>query len=62
MTRYQPAPYYLWSGTAAVVFAGLSGWMGWHRPVVFIPAILFLLSAMLLLLMAFRPAIAPVWL
>ena len=58
MTRYQPAPYYLWSGAVAVVFAGLSGWMGWHRPVVLLPAALFLLSAVFLLLMAFRPAVA----
>ena len=58
MTRYQPAPYYIWSGMAAVCLAGLCGWMGWHRPLVLIPAALFLLSAAFLLLMAFRPAIA----
>jgi hypothetical protein len=42
----------------AAILAGLCGWMGWHRPVVLIPAVLFLLSAVFLLAMAFRPAIA----
>lgn len=57
MTRYLPAPYYSWSGASAVVLAGLSGWMGWQRPLALIPAGLFLLSAILLILMAFRPVI-----
>ena len=57
MTRYLPAPYYFWSGIAAVVLAGLSGWMGWQRPLALIPAVLFLLSAVFLFLMAFRPTL-----
>ena len=57
MTRYAPAPHYFWSGITASILAGLSGWIGWHRPLAMIPAFLFLLSAVLLLLMAFRPAI-----
>src|SRR5581483_7875033 len=57
MTRYLPAPYYFWSGVAAVILAGLSGWMGWERPLALVPSGLFVLSAIFLFLMAFRPAI-----
>jgi hypothetical protein len=57
MTRYLPAPYYFWSGAAAVVLAGLSGCIGWQRPLFLIPAALFTLCAAVLFLMAFRPAI-----
>ena len=57
MTRYLPARYYLWSGIAAVVLAGLSGWMGWQRPFALIPAALFVVSAVFLFLMASRPAL-----
>jgi len=57
MTRYLPAPHYIWSGISATVLAGLCGWMGWHRPLVLIPAVLFLLTAIFLLLLAFRPVI-----
>jgi hypothetical protein len=57
MTRYLPAPHYVWSGIVATTLAGLCGWLGWHRPLVLIPAALFLLTAVFLLLMASRPAV-----
>jgi hypothetical protein len=58
MTRYLPARHYLWFGIAAVVLAGASGWFGWHiARLSFIATGLFLATAALLLLMAFRPAI-----
>lgn len=57
MTRYLPARHYLWFGISAIVLALLSGWLGLGLPLAFIPAALFLLTAALLLAMAFRPAI-----
>src|SRR5512143_1047208 len=60
MTRYVPAPYYLWFGLSAVVLAGLCAWLGLAlAPMVpaFVVSLLFLFSAGLLLAMAFRPAI-----
>jgi hypothetical protein len=57
MTRYLPARHYLWFGIAAVVLAGFSGYLGSGWSPAYIPAGLFLLTATLLFLMAFRPAI-----
>jgi hypothetical protein len=58
MTRYEPARHYLWFGIGAVLLAGLAGWFGWaYAPVSYAAAALFLLTAGLLLGMAFRPAI-----
>ena len=57
MTRYLPARHYQWFGISAVVFAGLSGWLGIQMHLALIPAGLFLLTAGLLLFMAFRPAV-----
>jgi hypothetical protein len=57
MTRYLPAKHYLWLGAAAVVFAGLSGWFGTTITLVYIPAALFVLTALFLFAMALRPAI-----
>ena len=58
MTRYLPARHYLWFGIAAVVLAGLSSWFAWtYAQMAYIPAGLFLLTAVMLGLMAFRPAI-----
>jgi len=58
MTRYLPARHYLWFGITAVVLAAVLGWLGvsftssWY-----VAAGLFLLTAVLLFAMAFRPAI-----
>src|SRR5215813_9448281 len=57
MTRYTPARHYLSFGIVAVALAVFSGWLGLDWPPAFVPAVLFLLSSVLLFLMAFRPAI-----
>ena len=57
MTRYLPAKHYLWLGAAAVLFAGLSTWFGTTITLVYIPAALFVLTALFLFAMALRPAI-----
>jgi hypothetical protein len=57
MTRYLPARHYLSFGIVAFVLAAFSGWLGMDWAPAFIPAVLFFLSAILLLLMAFRPGI-----
>ena len=58
MTRYLPARHYLWYGIAAVALAGVSGWFGYeYASVSYVAAGIFVLTAALLLAMAFRPAI-----
>jgi hypothetical protein len=57
MTRYLPARHYLWFGITATVLAALSGRLGWEWVPAFVPAGLFLLTAIGLFAMAFRPAI-----
>ena len=57
MTRYLPARQYLWFGISAVVLAGLSGWLGTELAPAMVPAGLFLLTAAILFLLAFRPPI-----
>jgi hypothetical protein len=57
MTRYLPARHYRWFGISAVALAGLCAWAGTFMHAAYVPAGLFLLTAALLFLMAFRPAI-----
>ena len=59
MTRYTPARHYTWFGLGAVVLAGTFTWVAfnYHFPWVFVPSVLAALTAILLFLMAFRPAI-----
>jgi hypothetical protein len=57
MTRYVAARHYLSFGIVAIALAGFSGWLGMDWAPAFIPAVLFLLTAILLLAMRFRPAI-----
>ncbi|MGD0363734.1 MAG: hypothetical protein ABSC93_22865 [Bryobacteraceae bacterium] len=57
MTRYTPARHYLTFGFVAVGLAGFSAWLGLDWIPAFIPAGLFLLSAVLLLALAFQPAV-----
>jgi hypothetical protein len=57
MTRYLPARHYKWFGSAAVVLAAVSGWYGWTFAPALVPSALFLLTAVFLFAMAFRPAV-----
>jgi hypothetical protein len=57
MTRYLPARHYLPFGIAAVVLSVFSGWLGLSWTPAFIPAVLFAASSLLLIVLAFRPAI-----
>jgi hypothetical protein len=57
MTRYVPARHYLSFGLVAIALAAFFGWLGLEWTTAFIPALLFLLSSVLLFLMYIRPAI-----
>ena len=62
MTRYASARYYLWFGLAAAVLAaalaGLSEWLGWiWIPTAWVASGFLALTAALLLVLFFRPAI-----
>ena len=57
MTRYLPAKHYLWLGVAAVVCAGLCGWFGTQFPPAWLAGGGFVVTAVFLVLMAFRPVI-----
>jgi len=65
MTRYLPARHYSWFAIAALVLAGVALWraMAWNPGswiillLASLPPALFLLTAVFLLLLAFRPAI-----
>jgi hypothetical protein len=58
MTRYVPARHYLSFAIVALALAAFSGWLGFQDMTpAFIPAVLFVLSAVLLAIMAFRPPI-----
>lgn len=57
MTRYVPARHYLTFGIVAVALAVFSGWLGLDWMPAFVPALLFAVSAVLLFVLAFRPAI-----
>lgn len=55
MTRYLPARHYVSFGIVALVLGIFSGWLGIEWPPAFVPALLFVLSSALLLVLAFRP-------
>lgn len=57
VSRYLPSRHYLSAGVIALVLAAFSAWVGvrWHPA--FLPAILFLLSAAIVLFVALQPAI-----
>ena len=62
MTRYVPARHYLYFGVTALALAAFSAWLGFGPlqrvpALAFIPAVVFLISSTLLLVMAVRPAI-----
>jgi hypothetical protein len=59
MSRYVPARHYISFGIVAMALAGFAGWLGlyyaWTPALV--PSALFFLTAAMLLILAFRPAI-----
>ncbi|HUE04256.1 MAG TPA: hypothetical protein VMR62_32195 [Bryobacteraceae bacterium] len=57
MTRYTAARHYLTLGIMAVGLAAFSVWLGLSWPLAFVPAGLFLLTAVLLIALAFQPAV-----
>ena len=58
MTRYEPAGQYVGFGATAAVLAVVSAYIGWHfSPLSYIVAGLFLITAGLLFVLAFLPAI-----
>jgi len=57
MTRYTPARHYLTFGIVAAGLAAFSAWLGFDWAPAFVPAVLFVMSSILLLTLAFRPAI-----
>jgi hypothetical protein len=58
MTRYVPARHYVSFGVAALALAGCSTWLGLTLTRgLLLPAVLFFLTSVLLLALAFRPAI-----
>lgn len=57
MSRYVPARHYVSFGVVALALAGFSAWLGMSWSPAFFPAAMFLLSAILLLALAARPAI-----
>jgi hypothetical protein len=57
MTRYSPSPNYLSASLIAVGLAAFSGWYAQEWTPATIPAVLFMVSAGLLLLLATRPAV-----
>lgn len=57
MTRYKPSRHYLHAGLIALGLAVFSGWFGLAWAPAFLPAVLFVLSAALLVFLAVRPAV-----
>jgi hypothetical protein len=57
ITRYQVSNLYLWAGFVALALTGLSFWMSFVWPLAWIATALFLISAVLVLYLALRPAI-----
>ena len=57
MTRYVPAGHYLSFGITALALAAFLAWLGFQWAFAFIPAVLSVISSVLLLIMAFRPAL-----
>ncbi|MGI8992081.1 MAG: hypothetical protein ACR2I2_21195 [Bryobacteraceae bacterium] len=57
MTRYVPARHYVSFGLIALALAVFSGWLGLEWPPAFVPGVLFIVSAVLLLILALRPPI-----
>jgi hypothetical protein len=57
MTRFLPARHYVYFGIAAMALGIFSAWLGIGWAPAFVPAVLFGLTAALMLALAFRPPI-----
>jgi len=57
MTRYSSARHYRWFGLIALIAAGGCAWLAYYVPTAYIASALFLITAGLLLFLAFRPPI-----
>jgi len=57
ITRYQVSAQYMWAGFAALALTGVSFWMSFVWPLVWFATGLFLVSAVLVLYLALRPAV-----
>jgi hypothetical protein len=57
VTRYLPSRHYISAGFIALGLAAFSTWCGFRWSPAFVPAALFLLSAALVLYVAFQPSI-----
>ncbi len=57
VSRYLPSRHYLSAGFIALGLAAFSTWVGFRWTPAFIPAVLFLLTAALVLFIAFQPPI-----
>jgi hypothetical protein len=57
MIRYQPARHYLIFGIVSLALAVFCGWLGVSWTLAFVPSGLFVLTASVLFVLAFRPAI-----
>jgi len=57
ISRYRVSNYYLWAGLVAVALAGFSAWISLSHPVCWIATVLLVVSAVLVLYLATRPAI-----
>lgn len=57
MTNYPPSRHYLSAGLVAVVLAVFSGWVAMQWAPAWIASVLFVGSAMILLLLALQPAV-----
>jgi hypothetical protein len=57
MTRYQPARHYIYFGLVALALGVFAGWIGIGWIPAFVPAGLFVLTAVLMVALALRPPI-----
>ena len=57
MTRYLPARHYVSFGIVALALAVFSGWLGLEWLPAFVPAVLFLFTSIILLILALRPPV-----
>ena len=57
ISRYRVSNSYLWAGLVAVALAVFSAWLSLSRPICWVATVLLLVSAVVVLFLATRPAI-----